>query len=246
MSREDLEGHGRANLLGDRRRLPRRLRDPRRDGGHPVGSEECLGFGLGEPSTPFAERPRDEDTGSFGVGREFLGDGGRGLHQQLLRAPVIDQVHEGAHGLAGRRIARDPMRPEHPPRLLGRAITHPARDERRVPPLTPRLDQRLCGFGAGGHGGRAMECQHGIHAGVFHQGRERLRIAAPGGITDDIHRVMMGPGGRQRHVQPVQRLRRELRQDPALIDQVIGREHREAAAVAQDGHARPLRSRGHR
>jgi hypothetical protein len=56
LSRADFEGHGRANLLGDRRRLPRRLRDPRRDGGHPVGSEGCLGFGLGEPSTPFAER----------------------------------------------------------------------------------------------------------------------------------------------------------------------------------------------
>ena len=78
------------------------------------------------------------------------------------------------------------------------------------------------------------------------QGRERLGIAATGGIADDVHRVVMGPGGRQRRVQPLHRLGCELGQDPALVDQVIGREDGEAAAVAQDGHARPLRSRGHR
>lgn len=138
------------------------------------------------------------------------------------------------------------MRAKHPPCRLRRTIADPACDERRVAPLAERLDERLGGLGAGGHGGGAIEGQHGVDARVRNQGRERLGIAATGGIADDVHRVVMGPGGWQRRVQPLHRLGCELSQDPTLINQVVGREDGEAAAIAQDGHARSLRSRGHR
>ena len=83
-------------------------------------------------------------------------------------------------------------------------------------------------------GGRAIEDQKGVDAGVGEQRIQRGGVALAGSIADDVDGIAVAPGRRQDLAQPLDRLRRQRGQPAARRFERIGRKHAGAAAIRQD------------
>ena len=116
------------------------------------------------------------------------------------------------------------------------AFAHPAGQYRLVG-LLRHLDHRLRGFCRLGHCLRRQHGQYAIDAGVGQTGLDGGVITRGAGIADDINRVAMRPGRRQRLIELIQCRFGQLGQTDADIDRQIGRHHTGAAAVGDDGEA---------
>ena len=81
---------------------------------------------------------------------------------------------------------------------------------------------------------------------VLEQDRKGVGVAAPRRVADEVDGVAPAPGRRQHRVEAGQRLRRQLGEAAALVDEGVGREDAEPAAVGHDrkavaGHRRAPR-----
>ena len=98
----------------------------------------------------------------------------------------------------------------------------------------PGPDHAVRGFRRGRDAGRAVQRQYRVDAGGGEQHGQGRRVAGAVGIADDVDRVGARPTRRQDRVQRRDRGRVEFRQGAAGIEQRVGRQHAEAAAIGQD------------
>jgi hypothetical protein len=243
--RQDLQRHRKADRgRGDRRlvRVGHGMGLRHRDA---VGGKEPFRFGLGEPLPAARERALDHGTRGRAIRNELLGHRGRRLHQRPLAVAVADQVHEGEHRLPRRLVHRQAIALEQAAGLVdGSAAADPAGDQRLVRPALRRFDHRLGGIGAGSDAGRAVQHQDRVDARILEQDAQGIAVALARRVPDDVDRIAAAPGGGQRRAQALERRGREFGEMAALVDQRVGGDHPEAAAVARDGET--VAFEGHR
>ena len=79
-----------------------------------------------------------------------------------------------------------------------------------------------------------VEDEDGVSTLVFEQDGQGVDIALRRRIADDVDGIAARPARRQRCIEPRDRFRRQLSQAAAEIEQRIGRENANAAAVGED------------
>ncbi len=248
---------GRINLERDRsldrgrdgRGIVRVLRDPGRNEWNAVGREQRRYFLRLKPLAPGAERAGQERGGAGPVVRHSLGVRRHGLQQQILIAPVIDAIHETADRRVGRIVAGDMRIGEQLARGRRGIIADPVGEDvtsgkaqpfsgHRVDNGAGRVDRRL-------HRGWTIDHEDGVDIAVLEHCLQRGSIARRVGVADHVDWIAVTPGAGKTSIELGHRRRRQGRQDAAVLDQRIGREHGRAAAVGQDGEAvASLRLRG--
>ena len=123
-------------------------------------------------------------------------------------------------------------------------LAEPGRDD-RLGGGADHGQQRLRRAQCGEPQGRAVEQQHAVVLGIGEERFECLREALLVGIADDVDRIGVRPGGWQKGIEPLSRLRRERGEAHcAALHAVrgpVGGDHAGTAAVGEDRQARPAR-----
>ena len=212
-----------------------------------VGREDRLGLGLAEHLATAGQRTLYHQPRGRGRRLEILRRRRRGLGQQLLVAPVANQMHVRADRALGRAVGRDVGRGKETARLGHGHLAHPVGQHVLAVlalHLLEGVEHRLRALGARGDRGRRVHHQHRVEFLRLQQDLQRGAVTAARGVADDVHRVAARPGRRQHRIELLDRLRREIRQRAAEVDQAIDRHDPGTAAVGHD--RQPLAARAHR
>ena len=160
----------------------------------------------------------------------------RHLHEQILIAAVLDNLHEAAHRAFRRVIGGQAGLGKQLARLGHATAAKPAAQHVHRG-LANQRQQRLGDFLAGHDRGGRMNEQQGIGIRVAEQHLKGLEITLGWRIADDVDRIVVRPGRRQDRVQLAAHRGGQFGQMTIIGHQGIGRHHARAPTVGDDGQA---------
>ncbi len=86
-----------------------------------------------------------------------------------------------------------------------------------------------------------MQDEHAVCDGIVEHDLKRAFESVRAGVADEVDRIAARPGGRQHAAEPLFRRRAQCRKLATGIEQRVGREHGEPAAVRDDRQPTPGR-----
>ena len=233
VGRVDFHRHREAELLGQEQRLAGRAGD---DGARHRDAEcgqQGLGFHLREHLAPFGQHGFDQHARALHVRLVAVRERAGSLRQQALVAVEGGDVGEGFHRGFRRAEGGDAGLGKCGPSGLDLDVAHPAGQQRLVE-AAGDLDQRVGHLQRVGHRLGGEDDQRAVHAGIFHAQGDRVAVAFRRGVADDVHRVVVRPGGGKHFIQLRDGLVGQAGNGYAQVDRMVDRHHARPAAVGDD------------
>ena len=204
--------------------------------GNAVCGDDLQRLGFAQPIAAVRQRPAGDLARLLGVSLEQLGHRGRGLHQHVLVPPIADQLHQRLDGRRRAVVQRDAAFGEQPARFFECALFEPDGGDGLALVGEPvgRGARRFQGVA---DGGRRVDGDDGVDAGVGEQRTQRVPIARSGRVGEQIDRIPTPPGRRQDRVERRERRIRELGELAPFPQHQVARHLADAAAVRQNRDA---------